>query len=124
MAGIIYEGTCVGCQHQPFSKRILDEDFEFTYLILRPEPDNPYDSNAVAVHVFNAEWDLYKVGYIPEADINEAHAFIDYIKELGLHREDLENFYKHGAYLEILQAKNTFSEGLKWFRFELTIYES
>lgn len=44
------------------------EDESLPYCEIVPEPDNPYDSNAVAVFVGRSEHDKFQVGYLPKSD--------------------------------------------------------
>lgn len=72
--------TCVGCQHRP-DACVYALDMGETvndHLTMVPEPENPYDSDAIAIMV-----DDQLLGYIPKDRHVVARRFLALVKEAG-----------------------------------------
>jgi hypothetical protein len=62
-------------------------------VILVPEPENPYDPNAIAVQVLVAGAKKpYCLGYIPRTDIQKIKPFVWKIPELKIHQGNADTY--------------------------------
>lgn len=62
VAGVSFENRD-GTPRQPFVKQCRKDDM----LLLRREPDNPFDGNAIAVDWSDAGGERHQIGYVPRA---------------------------------------------------------
>lgn len=93
----------VGARFRPPAKEILDNLSSGTKLLLRRQPDNPYDANAVQVLLpLGNEWDYgdtidlllqgaecttdepLHLGFIPRGDAVEVAEWMDKLKETAI----------------------------------------
>jgi hypothetical protein len=57
--------------HECFSKLVATTSEEYVVVELKPEPENKYDANAVAVYItLGGDDSPYHVGYVPK-DVNQ-----------------------------------------------------
>jgi hypothetical protein len=77
----IFTSACVGMSFRPktvLQTMLNDEDVDI-HLSIKPEPDNKYNPNAIAVfHNDN------HIGYIPDTDLDEAHEFLKFIANVNV----------------------------------------
>lgn len=62
VAGVTFDNRD-GTPRQPFIRKVKKDD----RLLLRREPDNPFDPNAIAVSWTDTAGDSHQLGYVPRA---------------------------------------------------------
>jgi hypothetical protein len=83
------KGTSFG-NRQEALKRLAFYDPKDIHTFLEPEPDNPYDSNAIAVQVLvNGAKATYRLGYVPKTETGIVKALLGTVPVLKVLNGDI-----------------------------------